>query len=113
LKLALTHDIKEAAEGDAPSPSKKATLTRDQVHVVMKVADILEAYMFVQEEIGMGNVLGTIGLLEDLEDRLHPWFLAFDWKIPVTVNALLEMTKNVVHSRSHPALEAEQCSPIR
>lgn len=113
LKLALTHDINEAAEGDAPSPSKKATLTRDQVYVVMKVADILEAYMFVQEEMGMGNAIGTVGLLEDLEDRLHPWFLAFDWKMPVTVSALLEMVRNVVYSRSHPALEAEQCSPIR
>lgn len=115
LKLALTHDINEAAEGDAPSPSKKATMTRDQVYVVMKVADILEAYMFVQEEMGMGNAIGTIGLCEDLENRLHPWFIAFDWKYPVTMSSLLEMVRMVVYSTSHPhpALESEPCFPLK
>lgn len=115
LKLSLTHDILEAAEGDSPSPSKKASMTRDQVYVVMKVADILEAYMFVQEEIGMGNAIGTTGLLEDLEDRLHPWFVAFDWKFPTSMQSLLEIIRLVVYSPSnpHPALDKEKCSPLK
>jgi len=117
MRLALTHDIVEAADGDAPSPSKKQSMIRDQAYVVMKVADILEAYMFTLEERYIGNTVGNQAILEDLEERLAPWVSAFmhDEKITseLKVIELTTFIDNIVKSDVHPALEKEKCFPLK
>lgn len=111
LRRSLTHDVKEAAEGDAPSPSKKQYMINDQPYVVMKVADIMEAYVFILEERGMGNIAGTVGILDDLQMRLEPWVEALEGNI--TTHSLIEFMFNMVYSGTHPALEEKKCFPIK
>jgi hypothetical protein len=117
MRLALTHDIVEAADGDAPSPSKKQSMIRDQAYVVMKVADILEAYMFTLEERYIGNTVGNQAILEDLEERLAPWVSAFMYDEKITSELkVIELTTfidNIVKSDVHPALEKEKCFPLK
>jgi 5'-deoxynucleotidase YfbR-like HD superfamily hydrolase len=57
LKLALIHDDEELKTGDRPSPDKEdSSYDMPTIeHGLVKVADRLEAYMYVREEIHLGN----------------------------------------------------------
>jgi len=60
------HDINEAIYGDQPSPTKKRTelSTLPQHSILVKVADKLEAIMFLREEEMLGN-----SMLERIRDH--------------------------------------------
>lgn len=81
LASALVHDIDEAREGDVPSPNKipKPVDPSDQVTVILKVSDILEAIAFIEEEKALGNKFGMDAVQADLFAKLHEWWLAFSW----------------------------------
>lgn len=113
LCAALDHDINEAAEGDAPTPSKPVAAAPDpdnQLKVAVKCADILEAIWFVEEEMVMGNVHRMKIIREELHGRLHPWWTAFKWdekwgNKPITsdlIRAVVTMNMGFPH---HPGLE--------
>lgn len=82
VRLALAHDLEEAADGDAPSPSRPVIdySTADQAKVVVKVADILEAYLFMQEETCMGNTHNANPVIDYLTDKVFGMakFVEFD-----------------------------------
>lgn len=84
---ALGHDMEEAVEGDMPGgPVKKKdfealTKEKGQVWAVVKMADMLEAYLFLEEERALGNAQVkpiTLGYHQDI-DRLLP---CIDWVLP-------------------------------
>lgn len=111
VSYALNHDIKEAVEGDSPSPNKVRADPdpNDQVSVITKVADILEAIAFVSEEKAMGNSYGTDSVDLDLRMRLHAWWLAFEWNSeagpkPITSDIIKLYLKETVPA-VHPVME--------
>jgi hypothetical protein len=58
MEWAVYHDLEEAATGDAPTPSKPPpTLPKElsQVQLTVKLADVLEALLFIHEERLFGN----------------------------------------------------------
>jgi 5'-deoxynucleotidase YfbR-like HD superfamily hydrolase len=87
MYYALIHDETEAITGDIPStagehhvPGKSsvfekthnhgATSAPDEVRSILKIADLLEALLFVKEEIQLGNFnLRTVQ--ESISKRLH------------------------------------------
>lgn len=108
----LDHDLEEAAEGDAPTPSKPLSVPdpEDQMKVIIKCADIIEAICFVQEEIVMGNAVRMRPIKDDLHQRLHPWWLAFNWderwdKKPLTSDIIRTFVTNIQRAPFHPGLE--------
>lgn len=112
LALALDHDTHEAADGDAPTPSKAA---RDpygvrQIEVLVKVADILEAIWFCEEEIIMGNSVRMQPIRTELHARLHPWWLAFQWneiygRKPITSDLINMLIRANMSEPYHPGME--------
>lgn len=81
LLYALMHDMEEIRTGDIPPPAKKQhniaptlefigniCLAPEQL-LIIKVADLLEAYIFVYNEIKMGNSLMRPNIKE-LYDKL-------------------------------------------
>jgi 5'-deoxynucleotidase YfbR-like HD superfamily hydrolase len=71
LEYALDHDQREAVTGDVPSPTKRDPnlnwATVNPVQIIVKVADLLEMMLFIQEEQLMGNRLGTDWIAGDLQ----------------------------------------------
>lgn len=108
---ALDHDVDEAANGDAPTPSKLTSFPdkADQVRVLVKVADILEAMVFLQEEMLMGNEKRIRPIYEELGTRLHLWFHAFEWDAPFRkplTSDLARMLMDAIYPPPfHPAME--------
>jgi hypothetical protein len=62
---AMCHDEDEAITGDIPSPSKESHIRKDVsvIDTVVKIADTLEAGLFLHEEMAMGNT--TVGPIMD------------------------------------------------
>lgn len=111
LELALQHDNEEAKTGDRPSPNKpRATpAPEDQVRVMIKVADILEAIAFIHEECLLGNRYSMASIMDDLRARLHDWWVAFDWKPehgrkPLTGDLIAAYLEQVT-PKMHPVME--------
>ena len=119
LRYALTHDIREAGEGDAPSPSKpKAEASGDdQVKVVVKCADILEAIMFTHEESMLGNRMGVEQIIDHLYNEFVDWWRYFDCGgKQIHSTEVVQSAKLVVFNPNfaHPAIEKEApCSPLK
>ena len=57
LLITIDHDSEEATTGDTPSPSKPLDIHEvyGKEKCVLKIADILEAMLFVREEVELGN----------------------------------------------------------
>jgi len=124
---AHTHDIKEAKYGDHPSPSKalKAVDAKDQVHVVLKCADILEALQHVHLESLSGNQIAPAYIIEELIRRLEPWWNAFEWDELTMLESMVEGKPTLVgvveevlslafcERFPHPAVEDKDCYPIK
>jgi len=73
LIVALVHDADEAVTGDLPTPTKpmntdNATLDK----CVLKIADCLEAALFLSEELSMGNS-SIADILDDVISRGSMW----------------------------------------
>lgn len=111
LELALDHDNDEAKTGDRPSPNKPKAVpdASDQMHVTIKVADILEAIAFIQEEKLLGNNYCMMPILDDLRARLHDWWTVFDWRPehgrkPITSDLITEYLEQAT-PKTHPVME--------
>lgn len=116
LTHAVTHDADEAVTGDAPSPTKdgrrKKAAALAQHEIVVKVADILEACVFMQEEILMGNHVYANPLMQDLQKRFTPYWNCFDYRKDEKKIDALSMIKMVCslatqgpNGTPHPILE--------
>lgn len=87
LLHALSHDDTEAATGDIPSPSKTRPMEKgdtcddillmNDILLVNKVADWLEALAFIQEEETLGNRFNLDHIKEHINDKLRSRWLEF------------------------------------
>ena len=117
LRKCLEHDDDEAVYGDTPSPSKNGAYNPKHVDpevVVMKVADVLEAVLFLYEEQHMGNKwVGKI--IDELLVKLHDWWGVFPWEErspkPLTSDLVRTYSTQFLNA-THPAMEAHY-DPIR
>lgn len=116
LLAAMQHDADEARSGDAPSPYKDTPLdTEDQVEIVVKCADKLEALLFIEEERRLGNRMGMDAIEEYLTGKFKEVWELFDFdntewfghKPPAhnIVSQACGIAFN--HVSPHPALEGE------
>lgn len=113
LEHALEHDDEEAATGDRPTPSKNVKHhygMMPQQAVVVKVADILEALAFLQEEKDMGNSRVGVVFTERVQALREVWGFFAQGKnekgAPVIgdVNALIQKYIAVLNA-FHPGME--------
>lgn len=81
LEYSIEHDKEESVTGDVPSPSKqsKAIDKSDQVRILVKCADLLEAMAFMYEEILLGNMYGTRETYMWLAEKLSSVWADFEW----------------------------------
>jgi len=127
MVYAHTHDIEEAKHGDHPSPTKpfKTPNKEDQVKVLVKCADVLEAIQKVYEEALTGNKIAEAYIPDELHERLRPWWDAFQWDNSMmldigiegkpSLEEIVEAAKKQVFDpeNPHPAVEKEECYPIK
>lgn len=119
MRYAMTHDVKEAGEGDAPTPSKEKTEANgdDQVKVVVKCADILEALLFIHEEKLLGNQMGMDEIIDHRYNEFVDWWRHFDTGGKhVHSTDVVMSAKTIAFSRMypHPAIEGElPCLPLK
>jgi 5'-deoxynucleotidase YfbR-like HD superfamily hydrolase len=114
LNKALVHDADEATTGDAPGPTKDGTraspVTLDQTSLIVKVADILEAYLFCNEEICMGNQ-SFLPMRDDVTKRGEAYWPFFRWGLTAGIKpTFAELAKKMAettHLARHPILEGE------
>lgn len=70
---ALIHDHEEAITGDTPSTSKKQHAEDAPLEkCIIKVADCLEAWLYMEEERQMGNTC-VRKISYDIEDKAEEW----------------------------------------
>ena len=115
LEHALEHDDEEAITGDRPSSSKtrKTVSGEDQIEVIVKVADCLEALVFLHEEKAMGNNYGIDALMMDVRLSLHDWWGFFehrrDVKMRITSDLIRDLMSEAVPvdgcNISHPGMD--------
>ena len=112
IELCLDHDNIEAVTGDAPSPSKKPSYVPSsdtpQMVVIIKMADVMEAILYLEEEKMMGNKW-VDGVMLELRSKAHDWWSLFDHKQgakkPLTSDLIAEFVKSVT-AQIHPAMES-------
>lgn len=106
--MALDHDDDEAAHGDMPGTSKpkKDYSQYQELAMHVKIADLLEAYLFVEEELRMGNSLMN-GLQQSMWAELqeaYEHFRYMDEKPKIGINRLVSLYLDAA-LKCHPALE--------
>lgn len=128
LWAALVHDDSESITGDTSAPFKKIVkeayseferqhslgvygvegLT-DQERCILKIADLLEALLFLKEERQMGNNM-IADVWDDVYAKIEPVWDRFRWAVtdedPVKPNAamLVERFWNMVPITRHPGM---------
>jgi len=127
MMYAHTHDIEEAKHGDHPSPTKpfKTPNENDQIKIIVKCADILEAVQKIHEERLIGNHFASFYVAEELIERLRPWWDAFEWDSTMMLDAhiegkpcveeIAEAAKRLAFNpdKPHPAVEKSECYPVK
>lgn len=79
LEAALDHDMDEAITGDRPSPSKPVKpAPTDQLDIVLKCADLLEALAFTWEEEHLGNKQWMLSVQEDVSGKFNKIWTLFN-----------------------------------
>lgn len=111
---ALVHDGEEHKTGDSPSPSKKKKdpSAMTDVQIVVKVADILEALLFVHEEMQMGNK-SIEPLVDDLVERGTPYWDHFKWRMsdkPTFAQLALQLVEDCALCK-HPTIKEYNHGP--
>lgn len=133
VAAAVFHDEAEAVTGDLPSPLKRALRGSietfeaqigadlrlpDRVAALLKLADLLEALLFIREEQSMGNGMLT-AVYKDVYDNLHR---AFDDYVATAdteprhrvFSTFVQNFFTTFHQSSHPVMEAtEERRPVR
>jgi hypothetical protein len=108
LEKALRHDIKEAATGDEPSPNKepKDYSSFDQTNIVVKMADLIEAILFVEDERMLGNRAMDL-IYEDLFSEASRAWHFFNQKraIPASFPSVLADFTGATRLSRHPGME--------
>lgn len=110
LMYALLHDEMEAITGDIASPSKQSMAfsgslessyrPTDRVKKVVKLADMCDAFLFVEEELNKGNVMGE--LYTDVRIKLEQaWGDILEGDIDHFISSLLQSFS----MQANPALE--------
>lgn len=105
----LTHDDDEAVSGDAPSPSKgfASTESADAAKCWLKVADCLEAALFMREEAALGNST-TAPIEHDAIYRGQLWverLRSFGWQIDGGFERVLNQLWDEVDTSKHPMMK--------
>ena len=85
LEAAIIHDADESLTGDTPSPNKElpspeAIAAYPQAKIVLKVADLLEAFAWLYEEQLMGNGINSQPVSEDALKRCLLYWENFQHK---------------------------------
>lgn len=113
---ALEHDIDEAVTGDHPSPNKKKReyQEHEQVAIIVKLADLLEAIAFVEEEYQLGNrTLEQVGVVKRKE--FHELWPLFKYSmLPTTrplASDLIRMFLDTIALKRHPMSEVNNERP--
>lgn len=107
VRMALGHDDPEASTGDIPTPRKGPAnySAMPQKAIIVKVADILEAIMFLVEEREMGNKRVGAILLERRAALEAAW--SHFKQVPgadISATAIMNAAVGAV-MESHPAME--------
>lgn len=111
IECVLDHDNDEARTGDTPTPAKAYNAypeDSNQLKVVCKCADILEAICFLEEELAMGNVVYTKAVLLERKAVFHDWWQCFNWSAnkPMSSDVIRKLVGQFVRP-IHPAMEAQ------
>ncbi len=116
LVQALDHDLEEAAIGDAPSSAKKPknykelARTKGQTYLIVKLADIIEALCFLQEEALLGNYWTNEGVVGKYNQEIADiWPNIHFVKDMCHPSVLLDFIYKSVKG-THPALERGPCN---
>jgi hypothetical protein len=85
LRLALGHDRDESITGDIaagskPIPTDEDVSKKTDAQIVLKVADYLEAILFLEDERRLGNAVYPEPIIEDAITRMRPYWRAFPFK---------------------------------
>lgn len=107
LQTALEHDAEEGATGDYPSPSKRPAEVKSDLERAIKIADVLEAFMFICRERSLGNV-SVINIYTELEQKLFVLCQEAPLTWPKRGDELLaELDKliNLLNPANHPSME--------
>lgn len=124
LTSALRHDEMESISGDVPSPIKPhmegtsmdmlgAKLDLDQygcslaIKQIVKVADVLEALIFLNEEMGMGNK-SVLRIQRSIYPSLVSQWTGFNYKKgreKPTAAKIMQEAINIFDPETHPALD--------
>lgn len=133
LWAALVHDEGEAISGDPPSCFKQGDVKEvyseferrdslgvygvegltDQERCILKLADQLEALLFLKEEMAMGNRM-LLRIWDDVYSGIEPTWERFRWgktdEDPVKPHTgqLLDRFWNLVPMDGHPGMEKRQ-----
>lgn len=114
VEYALDHDLDEAATGDYPSNVKaRKNGLDDQVKVVVKVADQLEALSFLYMEQTLGHATRMLQPIHnDIYARLHDYWILFEPRSglkPILTMDLVRMCieYNYEYGSKHPGMEED------
>lgn len=114
LRYAIEHDADEAQSGDIPSTYKHRDQAAidDQVKIVVKCADKLEALLYVYEEKRMGNDLGIEELWHDVLKHFRVSWEQFELHPNargVSFEQLVESAQRISYDKNaaHPSMEVE------
>lgn len=126
LMRCLIHDEGEAVYGDPPSPSKKITGAAikqfdidkgygghpsEDVAILCKCADCLEALIWCEEEQALGNA-SLEYVREDILAKLDIAWAKFDWDAgrgdKPTARGLTTTLWKMLHISRHPVMEEVQ-----
>ena len=107
IETALDHDEDEAANGDMPSTSKPFKMPKAQRDIIVKLADKLEALVYIAEERKFGsNWFNEI--VDPIHEKVHAYWEEFEWDHAqgrkwITSDLIREVVRLSVEG--HPALE--------
>lgn len=112
VNYALRHDMYEAIEGDTPGPTKKGRKNPGDLSPhenVVKIADILEALLFLYDDQALGNGCLEPVVANVMADGEQHWEF-FQWDMTLgpklVFSDVVDELRNVGF-KTHPVLEGK------